>query len=387
MELWTGSFWDWLIYPESSSQIPDPASLLSRALAELGGSFPDFVFCLALDEFSPQAAQMVEEAETRINAALVPNFRQLLGFAHSNCLYACGFGTRGEVAEVLGQLQEALAKEGIPSTIGVAFSFQSTLSSWRWAAQYAVVAQRSKVSQGRGRVYIWQGKGERHPFDYLSYYALEEQLCASIRAGEKQRAQNAAYELDKSLFEEYQPLLYLRIRLQEVILRMGRSAMESGVEAKEIFASLQNYLVEVGVQYDYERLRGILQSAAVEFAQKVWEACWHQGTDVVQRARRFMEQHLARELSLDEIAQETGTSPSYLSRRFRLETGKTITSYLNELRIEAAKRFLLDESLPVGDIAFKVGYGSIQHFGRTFNAVVGCSPTRWRQKQRESRGF
>lgn len=386
MELWTGSFWDWLIYPESSSHIADPASLLSRALAELGGSFPDFIFCLALDEFSPKDPKLVEEAEEKITAMLSPQLRQLLGFAHTNCIYACGFGTRGEVELELKRLQKSLEAEKIANTIGLAFSFQNSLPSWRWAAQYAVVAQRSKVKEGRGRVYVWQGREEQQPFDYLSYYAQEEQLCASIRTGEKEMAQNAARILDKSLFGEYQPLLYLRIRLQEVLLALGRSAIESGVDPKEIFDSLQNYLIEVGAQYDYERLQGLLERAAVEFAEKVWEVCWRQGTDVVQRARRFMAEHLNQDLSLDEIARVVGTSASYLSRRFKLETGKNITSYLNELRIEEAKRLLLDESRNITDVAFAVGYGSVQHFGRTFNTVVGCSPTKWRQQQREIRG-
>jgi AraC-like DNA-binding protein len=387
MELWTGSFWNWLIYPETSSQIPDPASLLSRALAELGGSFPDFVFCLALDDFSRHSPKLVDRAEEKIESELSPQLRKLLGFAHTNCLYGCGFGTRQEVEAELKKLQKSLEADQIANTIGAAFSFQSALASWRWAAQYAVVAQRSKVSEGRGKVYIWEGKGQRRPFDYLSYYAAEEQLCASIRTGDRELALKSAKDMDRNLFEEYQPLLYLRIRLQEVLLRMGRSAIESGVDPKEIFASLQNYLVEVGTQYDYERLQGLLGRAAVEFAEKVWEVCWRQGTDVVQRARRFMEKQLKEDLTLEDIAKQVGTSASYLSRRFKLETGKNITSYLNELRIEEAKRLLLDESLMITDIAFAVGYGSVQHFGRTFNSIVGCSPSSWRQKQRDLRGF
>ena len=386
MEIWTGAFWDWLIYPENSSQIADPASLLSQALAELGGRFPEFVFSLALDYFTSQKSQMVGEAEKIIEAALPQQMRMLLGFAHTNCLYAAGFGCRDHVLLKIENLQKSLEAADIPNTIGVAFSFNNTLSALRWAAQRAVVAQRSKVKTGRGKVYLWQGGDEKRSFDYLAYYAHEEQLCASIRTGEKQLAEECASSLDRKLFEQYQPLSLLRIRLQEVILRMGRSAIDSGVAPEEIFMSLQNYLTEVGAQYDYERLQGILVRAAREFSEKVWQVCFRQGTDVVQRAKSYIKKHAKEEFSLEKLAREIGTSASYLSRRFKLDMGKSITAYLNELRIEEAKRLLLDESYSITDVAFQVGYGSVQHFGRTFHGITGCSPSEWRKINRKLGG-
>ena len=235
------------------------------------------------------------------------------------------------------------------------------------------------MKTGRGKVYLWQGGDEKRSFDYLAHYAHEEQLCASFRTGEKQLAEECASSLDRKLFEQYQPLSLLRIRLQEVILRMGRSAIDSGVAPEEIFMSLQNYLTEVGAQYDYERLQGIMVRAAREFSEKVWQVCFRQGTDVVQRAKSYIKKHAKEEFSLEELAREIGTSASYLSRRFKLDMGKRITAYLNELRIEEAKRLLLDESYSITDVAFQVGYGSVQHFGRTFHGITGCSPSEWRK--------
>ena len=86
MEIWTGAFWDWLIYPENSSQIADPASLLSQALAELGGRFPEFVFSLALDDFTSQKSQMVGEAEKIIEAALPQQMRIFWALPTTACM-------------------------------------------------------------------------------------------------------------------------------------------------------------------------------------------------------------------------------------------------------------------------------------------------------------
>lgn len=382
MELWTGTFWDWLLYPEvGSSQVPDPSTLLARALQELGGSFPDFVFCLSLDEFTQEKVQLLDEAEERVSKRLPRRWRLLLGFAHSNCLYGAGFEEGAKVGIAFEKLQKDLERERIANTIGFAAVVGKTLPAWRWAAQMAAVAQRNKIFHGSGRVYYSHQLQTARSYDHLFCYAQEEELYASIRTGEDEKAGVAADKLDGILFGEYPPLYYLRIRLQEIILRMGRCAVESGAEAKEIFPSLQNYILKVGSQYDYERLQGILREAALECAERVWEVCSRQGTQITQAARRFMEKNYGAMLSLDEIAEQIGTSSSYLSRRFKQEMGQSVTSYLNAIRIEEAKKLLLDESLPITEVAFKVGYGSVQHFGRTFKAHTGYSPTSWRRNR------
>ena len=89
--------------------------------------------------------------------------------------------------------------------------------------------------------------------------------------------------------------------------------------------------------------------------------------------------------SLDGVAAQLGISPLYLSRIFSEIDGKRFTQYLSGLRIEKAKQLPADDSRLVLDIGQDVGFLTIQHFMRVFEAKTGVTPAntdrRCRKKQ------
>lgn len=97
-------------------------------------------------------------------------------------------------------------------------------------------------------------------------------------------------------------------------------------------------------------------------------------------ARRFDEP-----LVQADVAAEVGLSPASFSRFFRRETGRTFTSYLQEVRISEACRLLGETDKGVTAIANEVGFGNIAHFNRTFRSLKGTTPTGWRRVVRQRR--
>ncbi|MFR1989251.1 MAG: helix-turn-helix transcriptional regulator [Oscillospiraceae bacterium] len=73
-------------------------------------------------------------------------------------------------------------------------------------------------------------------------------------------------------------------------------------------------------------------------------------------------------------------SKSYLSRRFRRQTGMSVIRYVNRLRVEASKRLLIGSKLRVNEIAYQVGFESPKYFYRVFKAAAGASPAAYPQK-------
>lgn len=106
------------------------------------------------------------------------------------------------------------------------------------------------------------------------------------------------------------------------------------------------------------------------------------GGSIVVRARELIAREYHRRLSLSVIAQELHVSPSYLSRRFRLETGATLTSYLQGVRLEQARKLLTDGARQLSEIAFLVGYQNYRDFHRNFVKYERASP---REVQRRCR--
>ena len=85
------------------------------------------------------------------------------------------------------------------------------------------------------------------------------------------------------------------------------------------------------------------------------------------------------DISLEKVAQETGTSPSIVRSVVRQESGFLYRDYIVHLRLEYAKKLLLETKLNVSDICDKVGYANVSYFVRTFRENTGVTPSKFRQ--------
>lgn len=88
------------------------------------------------------------------------------------------------------------------------------------------------------------------------------------------------------------------------------------------------------------------------------------------------------DLSITQLADLIGVSPSQFHRLFRHTVGTTPLYYLNGLRIEAAKRLLLETSKSVLDVCYEVGFSSPSYFTRLFKKMVGQSPASFLKNNR-----
>ncbi len=101
---------------------------------------------------------------------------------------------------------------------------------------------------------------------------------------------------------------------------------------------------------------------------------------IIRRAKEFIHQHQADDLSLGQVARAVNTSTFYFCKMFKKYTGINFTDYLSRVRIEKSKNLLLNPNLRVSEIAFEVGFQSLTHFNRVFKKVLGQSPTEYRSQ-------
>jgi len=98
------------------------------------------------------------------------------------------------------------------------------------------------------------------------------------------------------------------------------------------------------------------------------------------RAQQFVENHLARQITVEDLAKRAGMSTRNFDRRFRAAAGEAPTSYLQKLRIERAKRLLETTDNTVSEIMLKVGYEDERSFSRLFSSLTQVSPKAYRKR-------
>ena len=100
---------------------------------------------------------------------------------------------------------------------------------------------------------------------------------------------------------------------------------------------------------------------------------------LVRRARAYILANQADPIDLAKVAHAMHVSTFYFCKIFKRATGLTFTQYLSRVRVEKAKKLLLNPHLRISEIAYNVGFQSLTHFNRVFRQVVGQSPTEYRE--------
>ncbi len=237
-------FWNHLVYPELAVGEVADATVTEKWIRERlpNGRWPEYVVCLAVDglETAESEARLatVDGIRTVVEERLGASQRTLFGFAHTNAVYFCGCfdSNRTGFIKSLESLQQAMKTGlGISSSIGVAFLPEPTLEGFRWAAQYANVAQRRKVRLGLDRVFVWDTTISPAPIDLGEYWTLARRMQAVIRTGDVLETEMALEDITRALFEDrYLSLLHLRPILQVQVIFMAQAAGEVGADAESV---------------------------------------------------------------------------------------------------------------------------------------------------------
>jgi len=85
-------------------------------------------------------------------------------------------------------------------------------------------------------------------------------------------------------------------------------------------------------------------------------------------------------LSIGKLAEKVAMSPRNFNRRFKQAVGETALTYLQLVRIEAAKKELENGRRTFDEISFNVGYENVSFFRRIFKRATGLTPAAYRKK-------
>ena len=102
-------------------------------------------------------------------------------------------------------------------------------------------------------------------------------------------------------------------------------------------------------------------------------------SDIVARAKVYMDRHYMEKLSAEQIADASRVSPSHLFRLFRKETGLSPYGYLTNIRMEHAMKLLLNTSYTIEEIADQCAFCSSANFIRAFRQTTGVTPRKYRK--------
>jgi AraC-like DNA-binding protein len=94
----------------------------------------------------------------------------------------------------------------------------------------------------------------------------------------------------------------------------------------------------------------------------------------IDRVCSYLHERFDEEVDFPQLAHTVHMSQAALCRFFRRATGRTMTTYVNQLRVGEATQLLMNSDLSVLEIGFRVGFGNYSNFNRQFKSIKGVTP-------------
>lgn len=254
-----------------------------------------------------------------------------------------------------------------------------------------IMGEQSKQLEKKKALYLEQRKineniqeiKEKTDITYKSYpIELEKQLSGKIKVGDVQGAKAILNEiLGYIMFRHGADAGMVKAMIIELVVVMSRAAVDGGGNFEEISRHNVSFLHVASSVNDIEELCVWIVDVLEKFTTLVFSLDQdnRDNVHIINKALQYINAEHSTSISLEDISNHVGLSPTYFSRFFKKETGMKFCDYLNMVRIEESKKYLLDVHYSISDIAVIVGFNDQSYFTKVFKNYEKISPGRYRK--------
>ncbi len=159
------------------------------------------------------------------------------------------------------------------------------------------------------------------------------------------------------------------------ILYLSLSLLGNGEQVvSEIFASSSNGYRSIYEMTSVPQIMIYLETLRDGLCSALAARTKDYKNNIVINAKKYIVQHIEEKLTLNDVAEEFCISPNYLSVLFSKYNEIGFSDFVNQSKIDAAKKMMADSGLKIYEISDILGFESAFYFSRVFKKVTGLSP-------------
>jgi two-component system response regulator YesN len=211
----------------------------------------------------------------------------------------------------------------------------------------------------------------------------QEEIIQKVKLGDKTGAREILNEfLGTIFFESGMNFEIIKVRIIELVVIISRTAIEAGVDAKDLMGLNYSYFTELNKATDLDELLFKLNDILTNFINRVSATKEKKKRIKIRKMIDHINQNFTRKLRSEEIAKVGGLSTSRCLHLFKEETGMSLSEYITKLRVDYGKYMLLNTEISLADCAIEAGFFDQSHFTKTFKKVEKMTPSHFRRKYR-----
>ncbi|WP_040208937.1 response regulator transcription factor [Neobacillus jeddahensis] len=179
----------------------------------------------------------------------------------------------------------------------------------------------------------------------------------------------------------WQPSLTFRDRKDHIVFIIPNKSWVDWVDLPRLIMGTVEEVLKMKLLVEAKETNGGLAGISTIYKELV-KRIENQpnNSPLVTLAKRYIDTHFQKvDLSLQEVADAIGISPTYLSKLLRQDMGASFIDYLSQFRVQHAVKLLNDPTVKIYEVAEKVGYNGQHYFSTVFKKVLGISPMEYRK--------
>lgn len=180
------------------------------------------------------------------------------------------------------------------------------------------------------------------------------------------------------------PLTNLKYHFVVATAIITRLCMQEGMEIEQAYRLSDFYIMKLDNIHTIRGVASLHSQMALDFAGKM--RLLKKNTNIskpVSDCIDYIYPHLTERITIEDIAQAVGLSPSYLSRLFKQEVGISLSDYIREKKLDRAQRLLRFTDQSFAEIANILAFSSQSHFIQAFKSHTGMTPKKYRDTYRQ----
>ena len=160
-----------------------------------------------------------------------------------------------------------------------------------------------------------------------------------------------------------------------------RAAIRGGLNREQAFALSDMYIQKAELMSDFLSLTRLNAQMVLDFTKRVEaEKSGIHHSKLVRQARDYILSHIGESITTETLSKKIGMNRTYLCKLFVEETGLTINQYVNQVKMEEARRIMDITQKSITEIAEYLGFSSQSYFQRVFKNHFGITPGKYQRQ-------
>ncbi|MBB6445054.1 helix-turn-helix transcriptional regulator [Bacillus benzoevorans] len=216
-------------------------------------------------------------------------------------------------------------------------------------------------------------------------YSLQNELMSAVEHGDIVKAEKLLNE-DMPLVEKIpnripnDPLRSEKNLAFTFNTSLRIAVEKGGLHPLYIHSISEKFAIQIEKTTSIQQLDDLQNVMIREYCEAVRKYSLKNYSFLIRKAIEYIRFHLEQDLSLETICTAIHSSTYELSRKFKKETGQTLTDYINALRINEALYAMENRNLSITDIAYMVGFNDVNYFTKVFKKLKGMTPSSYRKQ-------